>query len=481
MMLGLSLRMWSSFDSSCCLIFSSPSDSLVESLLAVLQSSEGVGQVPAKLLQVSCMFSKGKKINLAVFQMAKKLAEGNLDILQDIQSSAVAIKALVKMENATDADTSVKSEIFSDEELQDNNENYESLSILKLDEGGKQRKSRVKQHRHECDICEFSFTQSWHLTRHKRLKHFNQSEDSYTKRCKICDPKDNNPDTKKHYNWCHKVSSLEVHPCKVCWEWFPKEEDVRKHTLFHGDDPSKLYCNLCPHKCAAKFNIRPRNSLKDKNGSFIPVGQLSMNEHLKEHDIIHQCEDCGIVFPLLKGLKSHMLIKHKQDRGHTCEHCGKLYMQKQQLKNHIEMQHGNNTYECDQCDGTFATKDNLRVHKKRVHDKETIVCYICAKPVNKLKFKRHLLHHNGEKTELCDYPGCNKGFIDRHSLREHVRMHSGQKPFKCDLCDASFKKPDHRNKHRRLHTGERPHVCQYCGKGFIQKCNMECHQSKCRI
>ena len=74
-MLGLSLRMWSSSDSSCCIIFSSPSDSLVDTLLAVLQNSDGVGQASDNLLQVIHSMYKGRFFqngNFACFVSLKK-------------------------------------------------------------------------------------------------------------------------------------------------------------------------------------------------------------------------------------------------------------------------------------------------------------------------------------------------------------------------------------------------------------------------
>ena len=417
--------------------------------------------------------------------MAKKFAEGNHDILQNIRSSAIEIKALVKMENEAKNKIIVKSENFSDEEDYKNYIDEEIVPKLDYDSCEEENEPEIMKHKHSCDICNYSSKESGHLRRHKRLKHPEQSEEWYlstnTKLCTICDPKENNPNTMKHYKLCHNVSSLDVHSCPICWEWFPTDEDLEHHTQFHTDDPKKLHCNICSHVCAAKFNIRPRNSLRAQDGCQIPVGQPSMNEHLKEHETVHKCDDCEIVFPSKRGLKGHMINKHKQGRELSCEHCGKVYMKQQQLDNHIEMHHSNVKYECEECGNNYPTKVYLRMHKKRIHQKETIVCHVCAKPVIKQTFKLHLLTHNGEKSFVCDFPGCNKRFAAPNTLRAHVLIHSADKPYKCDLCDACFKKPDHRNRHRLCHTGERPHVCQYCGKGFIQNFNMKIHQDKCKL
>ena len=54
-----------------------------------------------------------------------------------------------------------------------------------------------------------------------------------------------------------------------------------------------------------------------------------------------------------------------------------------------------------------------------------------------------------ERRYKCRF--CQKGFKRREHLINHERIHTGEKPYKCDLCDAAFGDPSNWRKHKKKH------------------------------
>ncbi|XP_030374666.1 zinc finger protein 493-like [Scaptodrosophila lebanonensis] len=251
---------------------------------------------------------------------------------------------------------------------------------------------------------------------------------------------------------------------------------------------------------------------------------FSSSKSLKIHLIRHSCEKrFACEYCENRFYKSHLLQLHIRtthegaestssralyERSHSgecsykCQYCEKKFINISQQKRHEIVHTVERPYKCDWCDVSFKYNHHLKRHQQSCKNKRAF-----TKDNHNLdKRKEEVLNNIEENCVTSQMPEklydellykcfhCERRFNTSSNRNKHHRVHSGERPFKCDLCDVSFKLNHHLRAHKQSLEHQKKismsadniedeessrkyndHFCDQCGKHFKGRSNYRQH------
>jgi len=73
---------------------------------------------------------------------------------------------------------------------------------------------------------------------------------------------------------------------------------------------------------------------------------------------------------------------------------------------------------------------------------------------------------------------CQNCFFSGRKAKNHKLTHSGEKAYKCNICNKAFHQIYNLTFHMHTHNDKKPFTCKICGKGFCRNFDLKKHMRK---
>ncbi|XP_036321513.1 zinc finger protein 546 [Rhagoletis pomonella] len=224
-------------------------------------------------------------------------------------------------------------------------------------------------------------------------------------------------------------------------------ERVQKSLANEKQVPVK--CKDCDELCASK------EALKTHRDTSHPL-------------LCHICLSCGESFALAQALGRH--TRHCQPKASTS---------KEALQSTGDKQvQSSSRWSCEDCDFSAPYESELIFHRLHhtygpMSKNQIIACPICSKEFRKHSLRCHLRQHTNEKIFVCEL--CDLKFSRRHNLKDHMKSIHGVPPVGVTKDQQTTSTTEESTKPKKRKTDGGNFACDTCSKTFASEYMLKKH------
>lgn len=329
-----------------------------------------------------------------------------------------------------------------------------------------------------------------------------------TSHSQIQDTKNNAAYYKSKDMWPSSLSVFKLYKCKHCDYATAVHSSFKQHLKIHADK-GPFVCREC-NKTFKTSNRLQRHRLLHVEDQYQFSHYFYADSHLENLGLHHEmkvgtCPErdfgssqgfsgvCSMFASEVYGEQTDTkrdkddLLAQSQPRFYQCAECEYSTYILSNLKLHVRTHTGEKPYSCSVCQKEFRTSSHLKRHQVLHCNTEHLKCRKCDYSTNKwLSLKQHLASHavnessfTGSvyeqkpltvKTYTCEE--CGYTTVHNGNFKQHLRIHTGEKPFKCGQCGVAFRTSSHLKRHLLTHV---KFHCRRCDFSAVDKCAFQKH------
>lgn len=220
----------------------------------------------------------------------------------------------------------------------------------------------------------------------------------------------------------------------------------------------------------------PVVSLAESAGSSDDMAPQTLSAGEQETEQYH-CIWCSMVFSDASHLQQHEKI-HAANRTFNCSMCDKVFARAYNLKMHILSRHRTTEKTImgrELLVGTDAACDTpMSVPSSEESSSKALVVHQELRPLPPTGH-RHFTGEASESKKARQVAPLEKVYYELKS--KDIPQRVVKSGFECRFCKRMCPGLAHLRIHERIHTGERPFKCEICGKCFVRAYHLKTHMT----